>query len=168
MDQDVKPTSEHVDETVEQLGRMYDEHRRNTSRTQRLANLITARLGKPAALIFVVLLMLVWVVGNYAARLNGWTPLEQFPYSGLEFVATVMALLVALLILTTQRHQDELAEKRSRLTLQIAALSEKKVAKVIELLEEQRRDNPMLPTRKDHAAQEMAVPVEPDSDLIER
>jgi mxaJ protein len=38
---------------------------------------------------------------------------------------------VALLILTTQRHEDQLAEKRARLTLQIAVVSENKIAKVI-------------------------------------
>ncbi|WP_267389737.1 hypothetical protein [Sphingomonas sp. GC_Shp_3] len=63
---------------------------------------------------------------------------------------------MALLILTTQRHGEELAESRAQLTLHIAMLSERKIAKVIELLEEQRRDNLMLPSRVDHEAAEMA------------
>ena len=72
----------------------------------------------------------------------------------------VGALLVALLILTTQRHEEELAESRAQLTLHIATLSERKIAKVIELLEEQRRDNPLLPSRIDDEATEMAQPAD--------
>ena len=99
---------------------------------------------------------LVWVAGNYVARALGSTALEEFPFPDLGFLATIAALLVALLILTTQRHGEELAERRAQLTLHIAMLSERKIAKVIELLEEQRRDNPMLPSRVDHEAAEMA------------
>ena len=79
------------------------------------------------------------------------------------------AFLVALLILTTQRHEDVLAERRAQLTLQIAVLAEKKIAKVIELLEEQRRDNPMLADRVDAEANSMARAADPlaHSDRIE-
>lgn len=147
------------EETVEQLSRLYDEHQRRTSRVQRMANRITASLGRPAALIVVVLVMLLWVAGNQIARIAGYTAIEQLPFPNLEFVATLAALIVALLILTTQRHEDQLAETRARLTLQIAVLSEKKIAKIIELLEEQRHDNPLLPERDDGTARDMATPV---------
>ena len=74
-------------------------------------------------------------------------------------------MLIALLILTTQRHQDQLAERRSQLTLQVAILSERKVAKIIELLEEQRRESPMLASRVDEEAAAMAQPVDPKQAL---
>lgn len=157
--------NEHVAATVEQLSRLYDEHERETSRIQRLANNFTARLAEPIVLIAVMGLMMAWIVGNLVARPVGWAPLDEFPFPSLEFIATVTALLVALLILTTQRSQDELADRRARLTLQIAALSEKKIAKVIELLEEQRRDNPLLPARTDSSADQMAVSTDPSNEL---
>ena len=47
------------------------------------------------------------------------------------------------------------------LTLQITIVSERKVAKVIALLEEQRRDNPMLRSRIGDKAQVMAQLVDP-------
>lgn len=37
-------------------------------------------------------------------------------------------------------------------------LSERKIAKLIALMEEQRRDNPLLPSRIDHEAAAMAQP----------
>ena len=62
----------------------------------------------------------------------------------------------------TQRREEELARHRAQLTLHLVALSEQKIAKVIDLLEEQRRENPMLPTRDDREAQEMAQASDPD------
>ena len=158
---------QHVEETVEQLRRLYDEHQRNTSNIQRAANRVTAALGRPVALLVIFGLVLTWMTGNYVAHALGSTALEQFPFPDLGFIATVAALLVALLILTTQRHGEDLAERRARLTLQIAALSEKKIAKVIELLEEQRRDNPLLPSREDPLAAAMAKPNDPAADLAQ-
>ena len=94
-------------------------------------------------------------------RLNHVTGHQGFPFPDLGFIATIGALLVALLILTPQRrHEEELAESRAQLTLHIAMLSERKIAKVIELLEEQRRDNPLLPSRIDDEATEMAQPAD--------
>lgn len=157
----------HVDDTVEQLGRLYEQHQARTSPVQRLANRLTAVLGRPASLVAIVGLVVAWVIGNTIARSLGSSALERPPYPDLGFVLTAAAVLVALLILTTQRHQDELAERRAHLTLQIATLSEKKIAKVIALLEEQRRDNPLLPTRADAVAASMAQPVDPGEALGE-
>ena len=157
--------AQHEEATAQQLAELYEQHDRAATSIQRLANRVTATLGRPLALAVIVGVVVAWMVGNYAARLLGSTALEAFPFPDLAFVATVTALLVALLILTTQRHEQELAEKRARLTLQIAVLSEKKIAKLIDLVEEQRRDNPMLPARVDHEAAGMAVASDPRASL---
>lgn len=155
----------HIGETVEQLSNLYDEHQRHTSRLQSLANRLTATLGRPASLMLVIACVLAWIAGNYLARRYGSTGIEWLPFPDLEFVTAVLGLLIALLILSTQRHQDHLAEKRARLTLQLAALSERKIAKIIDLLEEQRRDNPLLQSRIDEAAEAMAKPADARDEL---
>ena len=157
--------SEHLEETVQQLAALYEEHDRNVSPVQRLANRATAALGRPLALTVIVALVLAWVIGNYVARWLGSPAFEEFPFPDLEFVATVVGLVVALLILSTQRHEEQLAERRERLTLQIALLSEKKIAKIIQLLEEQRQDNPLLQSRIDREANAMAIATDPISNL---
>jgi uncharacterized membrane protein len=151
----------HVEATVQQLAALYEAHGRAVSPIQSLANRITAALGRPQALTIIIFVILAWMIGNLTARWLGSTALDVFPFPDLEFAATIVALLVALLILTTQRHEEELAETRARLTLQIAVLSEKKIAKIIELLEEQRRDNPLLQTRTDEEADAMARATDP-------
>ena len=154
-----------VEDSVEHLAELHRQHERSTSRFQRGANRATSILGRPSTLAVIILMIIVWMAGNYVARRLGVTALEEFPFPDLAFVATIAALLVALLILTTQRHQDQLAERRAQLTLQISILSEKKVAKIIALLEEQRHENPMLASRVDEEAEAMAQPVDPRETL---
>ena len=154
-----------IEGSVEHLAELDREHERSTTTIQRTANRVTSVLGRPGTLAVIVVMMIGWMCGNYIARRLGVTALEEFPFPDLEFVATIAALLVALLILTTQRHQDQLAERRAQLTLQIAVLSEKKVAKIIGLLEEQRRENPMLASRIDKEAEAMAHSVDPRESL---
>lgn len=151
---------DHEEITVDQLAKLYDRHEERTTRVQRLANRVTSALGRPISLVVIFGTAIAWIVGNYVARAMGSTALEEFPFPDLGFIATIAALLVALLILTTQRHEEELAESRAQLTLHIAMLSERKIAKIIELLEEQRRDNPLLPSRIDQEAATMAQPTD--------
>ena len=98
----------------------------------------------------------IWIGGNQAARSLGFHAIDAPPFPMLELIATLAALLTTLLILTTQRHEEQSDLRRDRLKLQIAVLSEKKVAKIISLLEEQRRDNPQLVSRIDNEAEQMA------------
>lgn len=153
----------HTRETVEQLAALYAEHDRSTTTVQRSADRLVRFIGRPGFVAAVLVLVLIWMIGNYFARYAGWKGIEGFPFPDLAFVATVAAFIAALLILTTQRHEDELAERRSQLTLQIALLSEKKVSKIIELLEELRRASPLLASRVDPVAEEMARSSDPEA-----
>jgi uncharacterized membrane protein len=84
-----------------------------------------------------------------------------FPY--LQDVVSTAALFTTILILGAQRHEDRLAEHRARLTLQIAVLSEQKIAKIIEMLEEQRRDGRHLDDRVDEEARAMSQRTDPQA-----
>jgi uncharacterized membrane protein len=72
---------------------------------------------------------------------------------------------MVVLILATQRREDQLAQHREQLILELALLSEQKTAKVIELLEEFRRDNPHIHDRIDRQADAMAQPADPQQVL---
>lgn len=154
-----------IEQSVEHLAELHREHERSTTHLQRVADRVTSTIARPGAVAIVLALIFVWICGNYVARRLGVTALDQFPFPDLAFLATVGAMLIALLILTSQRHQDQLAERRSELTLQVAILSEKKVAKIIELLEEQRRESPVLVSRIDEEAAAMARPADPKQTL---
>ncbi len=106
-----------VESTVQQLAELHDAHRREATRAQRLANRVTETLGRPGALMIVIVLVILWMIGNYAATRAGVGALEGAPFPELGLIVTLVALLVALLILTTQRHEQTLAEKQAPLTI---------------------------------------------------
>jgi uncharacterized membrane protein len=109
----------------------------------------------------VLVLVIFWMIGNYAAERAGVKALEEPPFPELGLILTVVALIVALLILTTQRHEQLLAEKRSQLTLQIAILSERKIAKLIGMLDDLRIAIPSVSSHRDAEAEEMAKSADP-------
>ena len=92
-------------------------------------------------------------------------PFDAPPFPWLQDGGTAVALFITVLILITQRRENELAEHREQLTLELAILSEKKSAKIIELLEELRRDMPTVRQRDDAEAAEMARPADPQAVL---
>ena len=69
------------------------------------------------------------------------------------------------MILASQRRENLLVQQRKFLRLERAILTEQNIAKVIELLEEVRRDNPFIRDRVDQEAQTMAQPADPQSVL---
>jgi uncharacterized membrane protein len=62
-------------------------------------------------------------------------------------------MLTATLVLVAQERRNELSERRAHLDVQINLLTEQKVTKMIHLLEELRRDLPLVRDGEDpHAA----------------
>ena len=76
---------------------------------------------------------------------------------------SISQLIITTLILTSQRRKDELSELREQLTLELATMTEQKVAKLIALMEEQRRDSPQLADRVDTEAEQMSAPADPET-----
>jgi hypothetical protein len=91
-----------------------------------------------------------WIALNLAMVGLGRQPLDQPPFAWLELAISLATLFMTVLILSTQRRDDELASYREQLTLELAILGEQKSAKIIELIEELRRDDPTIRNRIDH------------------
>ena len=130
----------------------------------------TSLLALPVSSILMALAAGIWTVGNTLAPRFGVRAPDPPPFEELQAFSAVAALVLATLILAGQRRENEASRRRSQLTLHFAAQSEHKIAKLIALLEEQRRHNPMLPDREDAEAQRMAKPSEPRQmiDRLER
>ncbi len=62
---------------------------------------------------------------------------------------TVAALATSTIVLITQQRQARLESQRAHLDLQVNLLTEQKVTKIIDLIEELRRDLPMVQDRDD-------------------
>jgi uncharacterized membrane protein len=152
-------------ETVQATARLHSEHHQQATPVQRIAARMTAFVGCPTFLGILSVVVLLWICGNIAASWLGYQPWDEPPFTWLQTVSGVAALFVTSLILATQRRDDELAEYREQLTLDLAILSEQKSAKIIALLEEMRRDDPSLKNRVDQQAVAMSMPADPQSVL---
>ena len=166
MDDDASPTlPDHIEDTVRATAEMHAEHHREATSWQRGVDRITAALGRPRFGIIIMVVVAIWLLVN---ELGG--PALRFdpaPFNGLSTLASVAALVMTVLILTTQRRQDRLGERRAQLTLQLAIVNEQKNSKIIELIEHLRRDHPEIDDRVDTEANAMAHSASP-SEVLEK
>jgi uncharacterized membrane protein len=159
-----QPTSvlpDHIEETIRATVGLYADHRRGATRIQLVVERMVDLLGRSGFLGLLIVAVLFWIGGNLLALAFSHTPIDPPPFSWLELVVSLMALCITALILITQRRDDQLAEHREQMTLELAILGEQKLAKIIQLLEESRRDNPLLDNRVDASAAALATPVDP-------
>lgn len=155
----------HIEDTIRSIAQLHAAHHQDATSLQRAADRMTRFLGRPRFIGLLTAFVLGWVGLNLLTlTLGGWA-FDPPPFAWLEFVISLVSLYMVVLILTTQRREDQLAEHREQLTLELAIVSETKTAKIIELLEEMRRDSPMLPNRIDKEAEAMAAPADPQSVL---
>lgn len=164
-DRSTRNLPSHIQDTIQAIARLHADHRDGASRLQSLVDRFTDWIGRPRFLAVLTIAIVVWVDINLFAVHSGWKPLDAPPFNWLQCGVGLMALFVTILILTTQRREDELAEYREQLTLELAILAEQKSAKIIALLEEIRRDSPTLANRSDAEAAAMAMPADPGTVL---
>jgi uncharacterized membrane protein len=167
MDEDARPAilPTHIEETIAAIARLHSEHHKRATPLQRFTENLTARAGQSTFIAWLLAGIVVWVGINLLVLLSGKVPLDAPPFPWLQDLISLAALFMAVLILSTQRRDDELATLREQLTLELAILSEQKSAKIIELIEELRRDHPSIPDRVDRQAEEMAAPADPNTVL---
>lgn len=155
----------HVEDTVQAVARFHATHEADATRLQRLIERLTRRAGRPAFLALLTLSVLGWIALNLGLIAAGRRPLDEPPFFWLQGAVTLTALYMTVLILTTQRREDKLAGLRDQLTLELSILSEQKSAKIIELLEELRRDAPNISDRADEQADALSTPADPNAVL---
>ena len=155
----------HIEDTVQAIARFHAEHHDRATPLERIIERITARAGRPQFVGVLTLVVVVWVGLNLLISWSGHTPPDEAPFYWLQGVVGLAALYMTSLILTTQRREDQLASLREQLTLELGILSEQKAAKIIELLEELRRDDPHIRNRVDHEAAAMSQPADPEAVL---
>ncbi len=153
----------HIEDTVQAIAQLHADHYEQSTPLQKVIDRLTARAGRPEFVAALTLIVVAWVALNVTLIGLGRKPLDEPPFFWMQGVIGLGALYMTLLILATQRREDELASRREQLTLELGILSEQKAAKIIELLEELRRDLPMLHNRDDHEATAMAVPADPQA-----
>ena len=135
------------------------------SRYQRPIETVSSLLGRPAFFYGIVLFVTGWVLLNVFSPRFGVAPFDPAPYLWLQGLVGLGALLTTIIVLITQSRQGKLAEQRAQLDLQVSLLSEQKIAKLIALVEELRRDLPDVKNRHDAEAAAMEQSTDPHAIL---
>ena len=155
----------HIEETVQAIAKLHADHYARSSPLQKLLDSTTARAGRPSFIIGVVVAISFWMALNAVMIAGGLKPLDEPPFFWMQGAVALGALFMTSLILTTQRREDELASHREQLTLELGILSEQKATKIIQLLEELRRDHPQIKDRIDPEAEALSKTANPQAVL---
>ena len=145
---------DHIEETIRAIAQLRAEHHENATSLQRTVDHVTALLSRPLFIGVITVILMGWISMNLLAAALGVRPIDPPPFSWLGGAVSLVSLYMVVLILAAQRREDQLAQRRELLILDLAILSEQK--KVIQLLEESRRDNPLIRNRVDPEAEAMA------------
>ena len=152
----------HIEETIQAIARLQAEHRRNATPLQHSVERITAVIGRTTFVGGLTIVLALWVGGNLLAAQLRLPMFDAPPFNWLQGVCGILALYITVFILSTQRRENELSELREQLNLEIVITNEQKTAKVIQLLEELRRDMPQVANRYDPEASAMSQPANPE------
>lgn len=155
------PLPAHVESTAGSIAKMQADHHETATPSERVIERLVAFLGRPRTVWVLTAFVVGWMLINSVPH---WFGIEEFdppPFFWLGTVATLTSLYLVMLILATQRRERVLAKHHEQLTLQLTMLSEQKTAKIIQLLQEMRRDSPIWADRADPEADLMASPANP-------
>jgi len=148
-------TPDLVGQNLEAVMALYAAEAAALPKHQRAIERVVHALASPACLLGILVAIGLWIAMNLTMRHWGIAPWDRPPFAWLQTTITVIALVISSLIIITQRRQGKIAERNAHLDLQVNLLVEQKVTMVIQLLEEMRRDSPMLRNRADGETNEL-------------
>lgn len=122
---------------------------------QRFVESIARVIGSAWYLAALLSFAVLWIAYNALAARFQARAFDVYPYPLLGGVLALAALITTTVILIAQNRQMRLEQQHTQLALQINLLTEHKVSKLIHLLEELRRDLPMVRDRADPQAEQL-------------
>ena len=140
--------SDHISQNVADIVELQRRESAASSAAQRRLERISRAVARPGYVLGLLLFTLGWLAANLLVKDFGRVPFDPPPFQLLQGLLTLTALLTATVVLIGQSRQTRLTDQREHLDLQINLLTEQKVTKLIHLLEELRRDLPMVRDRE--------------------
>ena len=133
----------------------------NVSRPQRLVEAISGFVGQPIFLGCTIVFVALWIIVNVMAYRLGLPQFDPPPFFWLDGIVGLGALLTTTVVLIKQNRLAHFEEQRAHLALQVNLLTEQKTTKLIHLIEELRRDLPMVRDRHDPESEALKQPTIP-------
>lgn len=158
----VESERDQISQNIEAVLDFYTREEQKMTGSQRVMERISRFVGQPAFLGIILLSVTLWIFANVALRAFGRTEFDPAPYFWLQGIVALSALLITTVVLGKQNRLAKLEEQRAHLDLKVNLLTEQKAAKLIDLMEELRRDLPNVRNRHDSEAVALQQSMNPD------
>lgn len=155
-----EPVSYLISQNIEAILEFYKREEDKIGRSQRLAETVSELVGRPLFLAFIIGFVALWILANLLAHRLGLPQFDPPPFFWLDGIVGLGALLTTIVVLIKQGRLARLEEQRGHLELQVNLLTEQKTTKLIHLIEELRRDLPMVKDRHDPEAEAFKQPTD--------
>lgn len=152
------PLPDPITRNIEAITALHTQDVRDLPAHQRLLEAIATFFSRSIFLYGLLVFLALWIVSSLLESLLPF-PVPPFHWSSQGLDAA--ALVISTGVLIRQARQENFAEQRSQLMLQLNLLSEQKIAKIISLLEELRADLPEVADRRDPEAEVMQEAADP-------
>ena len=146
---DVDDEPSQIKENISAVYEFYTREEDKIRWSQRVVESASHIVGKPIFLGVILLFVAGWIAINVAPSGSGIVHFDPTPFPLLQGIICLLGLLTTTVVLSKQNRLARLAERREHLDLKVALLTEQKVTKLIDLMEELRRDLPNVKDRHD-------------------
>jgi uncharacterized membrane protein len=150
-----------VSQNIESIAAFYVREEQKIGRSQRVLENMGDFLGRPLYLCLMLGFVALWMLASIFFQQLGLKQIDPAPFYGMHLMLSLGGLITATVVLIKQNRLSKLEEQRAHLDLQVNLLTEQKVTKIINLLEELRRDLPMVKDRLDAEAIALQQPTDP-------
>ena len=145
-----------VSENIDTVAEFYAQHAHDASGLQSLIERVALFFGQPIYLAATGLLVAFWMCVNVFAGQLGLAQFDPPPFYLLQGIISFNALIITITVLIRQNRMAALAERHAHLDLQINLFTERKTSKIIEMIEQLRRDMPNVRNRTDSEVTELS------------
>jgi uncharacterized membrane protein len=157
--------SDAVKDNIDSVSAFYEHEEAKISGTQSAIEKISYHFASPIYFGGFVLFVIVWIIINLSADHFDWPQFDAPPFFWLQGIVGINGVLITIAVLVRQSRMSRVADLRAHLNLQVNLLSEQKTTKVIQLLEELRKDLPDVRNRHDPEVDTMQMQTNPHAML---
>ena len=158
----IESERDQISQNIEAILQFYSREDQKISHSQRILERISLFIGQPIFVGAILIFVALWTISNLVLHQLGLPEFDPPPFFWLQGIIGLSALLIMTVVLTKQNRMARLEEQRAHLDLKVTLLTEQKAAKLIDLLEELRRDLPNVKNRHDPEATALQQSMSPD------
>ena len=151
-----------TNQNLEAVLDFYNREEKKISSSQRLIEHFSNLIGQPIFIGIALLFVAAWLLTSIYLQKFHIAEIDPAPFHYLQGLVGLGALLISTIVLIKQNRLGKLEERRSHLDLKVMLLTEHKAAKLIQLIEELRRDLPNVKNRNDEEATNLKQAISPE------